>query len=208
MDAAGYFHYLKSYLDTEYYGVFPNMYGVLTLKERISTPDGEVDQDIAINIPGDAFAIKLDTFYSLKKQRPKKVTPAKPLFHFLNDEGKPWSRRCDYVLFHLKKTRIEIHCFEFKYKSIPVDSVISQLDASEKWCRALVSTIEIYTGQKKKPRVYRYVLSSCEEEKAASYLDGENKYLTREPGIRHYFYHEIDNINISNLDHCAYKQIG
>lgn len=208
VNAAGYFHHLKSYLNTDYYGIFPNMHGILTLDERITTPDGEIDQNISLGVKGEAFAIKLDTQYSLKSARPSKDSKAKPLFHFLDNEGKPWSRRCDFVIFYLNKTRIEIHCFEFKYKSIPVDSVITQLGSSENWCRALASTINIYTGQKKKAHLYKYVLSCCDVDRAAAYLDGDSKYLTREPGIRHYFYEEIDGKHIHELEHCAHKSIG
>ena len=66
LDAAGYFHHLKSYINTDYYGIFPNMHGVLSLVEKITTPDGEIDQNVDLVVEGDAFAIKLDTQYSLR----------------------------------------------------------------------------------------------------------------------------------------------
>ena len=205
LDATGYFHHLKSYLNMDFYAIHPNMHGELSLKETIFTSDGEVNQSITLNISGEAFAIKLD---ARESARPKNKGKQHPLFHFLNDEGKPWSKRCDFVIFQLYRKSIRVYCLEYKYKSIPVESAMAQLKASENWCRALYATINIYTGQKRKLKLTKYVLSCCDEDRVGAYLDAENKYLTRDPSVRHYPYSEIDGQQLHELEHATIEAIG
>jgi hypothetical protein len=118
LDAQGYFQCLKSYLDLDYYATATNMHDELCLVEKIYTPDGEKEISLKLKVEGDAFAFKLDMLNE-QKGHPQKGKHL-PLFHFLNNEGKPWSRRCDFVIFHLYKKRIKIYCLEFKYKSYGV----------------------------------------------------------------------------------------
>ncbi len=200
LDAKGYYQHLKSYLNLDYYATFPNMHGELKLKEKIFTNDGDVTIEIMFQVNGKAFAIKLD--------KEHKKGSHLPLFHFLNDQGKPWSRRCDYIVFHLHKRKIKVHCFEFKYKSLPVDNIVAQLKSSEHWCKSLYSTINIYTGQKKRLNLTKYALTYCDEAEAAVYLCEDNKYLAKDPSIRHYHYDEIDGIALHDLDHETVETIG
>ncbi|MES9999167.1 MAG: hypothetical protein ABW125_07175 [Candidatus Thiodiazotropha lotti] len=204
VDATGYFQHLKSYLNMDYYAIDKNIHNELHLNEKIYTPDGEKTISITLHINGDAFAFKLDKLNE-QKGHPQKGKHLE-LFHFLNNEGKPWSRRCDFVIFHLYKRRIYIYCLEYKYKSLPVDSVISQLNSSVDWCRSLYSIINIYTGKRKRLNVTKYVFSYCES--SNKYLDGENKYLTRDPSVRHYHYDDVNGIKLNELEHSVPESIG
>lgn len=204
LNAQGYFNCLKSFLNMEYYSTQTNMHNVLNLKERISIPEGYKDIEISFNVDGEAFAFKLD------KKNDQKGHPRKgehlELFHFLNNEGKPWSRRCDFVIFHLLHNRIYVYCLEFKYKSLPIDGVISQLKSSEDWCRSLYSVINIYTGIRKRLNLTKYVFSY--HESPEKYLDADNKYLTRDPSIRHYHYSDVNETNLHDLEHTIIEVIG
>jgi len=187
----------------DYYSIPTNMHGVLNLKESIYTNEGEQDIELEFLVDGEAFAIKLDTDMNLKNNSKKSSSKKEyhPLFHFLNDQGQPWSRRCDFVIFHLFKNRLKVYCFEFKYKSLPTDSVVSQLKSSEFWCKSLHSTIKIYTNHKKMLKLSKFALTYCDEQKVATYLDQDNKYLAKDPSIRHYHYDQIDGMELHKLDH-------
>lgn len=204
LDAQGYFQYLNSYLNMDYYAIETNMHNELKLKEKISIPDGYKEIEILFKIEGEAFAFKLDKINDEPKH-PRKGKRLK-LFHFLNDEGKPWSRRCDFVIFHLHKKKIKVYCFEFKYESLPVAGIISQLKASEDWCRSVYSIINIYTNKRKRINLTKYVLSYCEEPE--KYLDRVGKYLKRDPSIRHYHYDDVNGINLHDLEHETIEVIG
>src|SRR5436190_14522225 len=115
INAQGYFNALRSYLNTQYYEVSKVKDGSVVLKEKIYLP-GNTSQEIKITlgIPGEAIIIKLD-----KKNNKGN---SDPLFHFLNDEAKPWSKRCDFVVFHRFGNRLHAYCFEFKWTTLP-DSI-------------------------------------------------------------------------------------
>ena len=188
----------------DYYAIDTNMHNELKLVEKIYTPDGDKEISITLNIEGDAFAFKLDKLND-QKGHPRKGRHLE-LFHFLNNEGKPWSRRCDFVIFHLHKNRIKVYCLEYKYKSLPVDGIISQLQSSEDWCKSLYSIINIYTGKRKRLNLTKYVLSYTENPE--KYLDADNKYLTRDPSIRHYHYDDVDGMKLDELEHATVETIG
>ena len=161
LDAQGFYNCLYSYLNMKYYSIQTNMHNKLKLREKISIPDGYTEINICFSIEGKAFAFKLDKLND-EKGHPRKGQHLE-LFHFLDNEGKPWSRRCDFVIFHLYQNRIKVYCLEFKYKSLPIDGIISQLKASEDWCKSLCAIIRIYTGKRKRLNLTKYVLSYCDD---------------------------------------------
>jgi hypothetical protein len=154
-----------------------------------------VEYRVRLGVTGEALVIKLDK---------KKNGKSEPLFHFLNDNAKPWSKRCDFVVFHRVKERINVHCFEFKSNGFP-DALVDQLDASEAWCRALHSTIVHYTGDRKRLYLTKFVLSS--HANPTPYLDTAGKYLQRDPSIRHYLYQDIDGLALDALDNTNVETI-
>lgn len=199
INAQGYFNALRSYLNIKDYAVTETDGGSVVLKEKVYLPGATVpvDQKVRLGVSGEALVINLD-----KKNRNGN---SDPLFHFLNDNAKPWSKRCDYVVFHRKGERLSALCIEFKSASLP-DSLVDQLEASEAWCRALLSIIKLYTGKSRRVHLTKYVLS-CHP-KAAAYLDSDGKYLQRDHSIRHYLYTEIDGLSLDDLDNTNVETIN
>ncbi len=199
INAQGYFNALRSYLNTRHYAVTEMDGGRIVLKEKIYPPGSTtpVDQKVRLSITGEALVINLD-----KKNRTGR---SDPLFHFLDDNAKPWSKRCDFVIFHRIGERIKVHCIEFKSASLP-DSLVDQLEASEAWCRALHSTIRHYTGETRRLHLTKYVFS-CHPN-PATYLDPDGKYLLRDHSIRHYLYSDIDGKSLDALDNTNIESIN
>ena len=197
LNAQGYFNALRSYLNTAEYEVTDTDAGRIVLKEKVFVGGSPkpVEYRVRLGVTGEALVIKLDK---------KKNGSSAPLFHFLNDNAKPWSKRCDFVVFHRVKERINVHCFEFKSATFP-DALVDQLEASEAWCRALHSTIEHYTGDRKRLHLTKFVLSCCSD--PAPYLDAASKYLQRDPSIRHYLYQDIDGLALDALDNTNVETI-
>ena len=199
LNAQGYFNALRSYLNTKNYAVTETDGDHLVLKEKVYPP-GEKDpitQKVRLQLAGEALVINLD--------KKNKRGSSDPLFHFLDDQSKPWSKRCDYVIFHRHRERLNAFCLEFKSSSLP-DSLVDQLEASEAWCRTLHSLVKHYTGKSKKIRLTKYVLS-CHPN-PPSYLDPEGKYLQRDHSIRHYLYSEIDGLSLNDLENTNVECIG
>src|SRR5258707_4694327 len=162
LNAQGYFNALRSYLNTKDYEVKDTDAGRIVLKEKIYVAGSPkpVVYKVRLGVTGEALAINLD--------RKESNGSSLPLFRFLNDNAKPWSKRCDFVVFHRVRERINVHCIEFKSASLP-DSLVAQLDASEAWCRALHSIIKHYTGVARRLYLTKFVLS-CHASPTA-YLD-------------------------------------
>lgn len=200
-NAQGYFNSLRSYLNTGHYEVTETDAGRLVMKEKIYPPGSQtqVVQKVRLEVPGEALVINLDA----KKSR--NSNQSHPLFHFLDDNAKPWSKRCDFVIFHRHRERLSAICFEFKSATLP-DSLVDQLKASEAWCRSLHSTIKHYTGRAKRLNVTKFVLS-CHPN-PAPYLDPEGKYLQRDHSIRHYHYSDIDGLSLADLENTNIETIG
>lgn len=200
LNAQGYFNALRSYLNKAHYAVTETDGGRIVLKEKIYPPNSTnpVDQRVRLSVPGEALVINLD-----KKIR--NSNQSHPLFHFLDDNAKPWSKRCDFVIFHRQRERLSAICVEFKSASLP-DSLVDQLEASEAWCRTLHSIIKHYTGESRKIHLTKYVLS-CHPNPAA-YLDTDGKYLQRDHSIRHYLYQDIDGLSLDALDNTNVEAIN
>jgi hypothetical protein len=194
-----YFAALRDYLNVRHYAVTEVEAGVVVLKEKIFLPGSTrpTQRRVRLHVPGEALAINLDK----KNGRGN----SDPLFHFLDDESKPWARRCDFVVFHLFRNRISALCFEFKSGSFP-EGLVDQMTAGVAWCRSLYSVIKHYTGKTKRLHVTKYVLS-CHED-PARFLDDSGKYLKRDHTIRHYLYDQVDGMALDSLDNTHVETIG
>jgi hypothetical protein len=199
LNAQGYFNALRSYLNTAEYEVTATEGGRVVLKEKVFVAGSPkpVEYRVRLAVTGEALVINLD--------RKNRNGNSDPLFHFLNDNAKPWSKRCDFVVFHRVKERINVHCIEFKSGSFP-EGLVDQLEASESWCRALHSTIKHYTGEAKRLHLTKFVLS-CHPNPAA-YLDPAGRYLQRDHSIRHYLYMDIDGLSLDALDNTNVESIN
>lgn len=190
LNAQGYFNCLKSYLNTNHYGESQPKADEILLKEKIFGQSGSKPVEYKVNLKttGEVLVIKLD----------KKLNgSAQPLFHFLDDTAKPWSKRCDFVVFNLLGNRLNVYCLEFKSETIPPD-VPDQLKASVSWCKALHATVKSYTTESKQLNVTRYVLSNCPN--PTPYLDEDGKYLKRDHTVRHYHYSDLNGLALTDLE--------
>jgi len=140
--AAGtYFEHLKAYVNSDYV-MHDGAGGKVVLTEKYLRPlteeeialqaekgmtpkDLQQERKIELLLPGAGMAFKLDhdDFDNAKK----KNKPA--LFHFLDDTGKPWSKRCDFVIFYVNGRAFHADCIEFKSKSLTAEKIVPQLRA-------------------------------------------------------------------------------
>lgn len=194
-----YFRALKDYLNTQDYEVTEVESDKVVIKDKVYLPGEQKPKDkrVRLKAPGEALVINLDK----KNMRGN----SDPLFHFLDDNAKPWAKRCDFVIFHLHRNQIAAICIEFKSGSFP-DSLVDQMNAGAAWCRSLHSVIKHYTGKTKRMHITKYVLTCCQNRDP--YLDGEKKYLLRDNSIRHYLYDEIDGMSLDNLENQYVETIG
>jgi hypothetical protein len=155
LDAATYFSHLRAYMNHRYV-VHDGMGGEVILSEKYFPPTGTraKTRRIRMLLPGQGLAFKLD-HDQVELQR-KKSKPA--LFHFLDDNAKAWSKRCDFVIFYVNGKAFHADCIEFKSKSLTAEKIVPQLRAGTCWVRSLKQTIEHYTGDSRKIRLRKFVL--------------------------------------------------
>lgn len=188
VDANKYFRGLRSYLNTNTYEVTKRDNGRIVLEEKIFMKGGsERKQKVRLGYSGEVIVIQLD--------KKNKNGSSDPLFHFFDDDARPWSKRCDYVIFQLLKNKINVYCIEFKSASLP-ESLVDQLSSSETWCRSVHNIINLYTGEKKRLNLKKFVFSSMED---PSRFVGDDGYLNRDHTIRHYNYDDLSSIKIEEL---------
>jgi hypothetical protein len=197
VDANKYFRGLRAYLNTKTYEVTKRDNGRIVLEEKIFMQGGaERKQKVKLGYSGEVIVIQLDK----KNQRGK----SDPLFHFFDDEARPWSKRCDYVIFQLLDRKITVYCIEFKSASLP-ESLVDQLNASEAWCKAVHSIINLYTGEKKRLNLKKFVFSCMDD--PSRFVDQEG-YLNRDHSIKHYYYDDLNNMSVEDLENECRVLVG
>jgi len=169
LNVQGYFNALRSYLNTSHYEVTETDGGHIVMREKVFVRGSPkpIEYRARLAVTGEALVVNLD-----KKNRNGN---SDPLFHFLNDNAQPWSKRCDFIVFHRMKQRINVHCFEFKPTTLP---------------DALVDEKPLYLA--------KFVLS-CHPN-PAPYVDAAGKNLGRDYCIRHFLYQDIDGLSLDALD--------
>ena len=197
--AQSYFSALRDYLNTKHYEITEVENEKVVIKDKVYLPGNQQPsiKKIRLQIPGEGLVINLD-----KKNRRGN---SDPLFHFLDDQSKPWAKRCDFVVFHRLRNKISAICIEFKSGSFP-ESLVDQMNAGTAWCRSLHSVIKHYTGNTKRIHITKYVFS-CHQS-PERFLDDENKYLRRDHTIRHYLYDDVDGISLDELENTHVETIG
>ena len=193
LEAASYLDHLRAYLSNAYV-VDDGVSGSVTLTEKYFR-EGETKKStrkVTLPFQGRAFAIKLDG-------------RTEPLFHFLDDNGKQWSKRCDFIVFQCYRRCINAHLFESKTRSLEAQSIIDQLKSGANWCASLRTIINHYTGDDRGLRVRKFVLT--ENENPAAYLDPAGRYLARDPSIRHYHYDELKGLTLDTLDNTSVRVV-
>ncbi|MCA7933063.1 hypothetical protein LGM45_28905 [Burkholderia cepacia] len=197
LNAQGYFNCLKSYLNTNHYGEPQATATEVRLKEKVFGQSGNkpIEYNVTLRVTGETLVIKLDA---------KKNGSSLPLFHFLDDNAKPWSKRCGFVVFNLRKSKLYAYCLEFKSESIPHD-VSEQLKSSVDWIKALHATINAYTTKRSVIQATKFVLSNHQD--PTPYLDADGKYLLRDHTIRHYRYADVNGMALTDFENSNIEVI-
>lgn len=199
--ATTYFEHLKAYVNSEYV-MHNGDGGKVVLIEKYFRPDNVKPQErkIELLLPGAGMAFKLD--HDDFDAANKKSKPA--LFHFLDDTAKPWSKRCDFVIFYVRGRAFHADCIELKSKSLTAEKIIPQLKAGVCWVSSLKRTIEQYTGYKHKIRLRKFVFA--ENENPGAYLDA-NRQLIADPSIRYYHFDEVHGKSLAMLHNISVEEI-
>lgn len=188
---------MRAYLNTNTYEVTKRDNDRIVLEEKIFMQGGtERKQKVRLGYSGEVIVIQLDK----KNQRGN----SDPLFHFFDDDARPWSKRCDYVIFQLLDRKITVYCIEFKSASLP-ESLVDQLVASEAWCKSVHSIINLYTGEKKRLNLKKFVFSCMDD--PSRFIDQEG-YLNRDHSIRHYHYDDLNNMSVEELENECPVLVG
>jgi hypothetical protein len=191
--AGSYLEHLRAYIAPSYV-VDDGLNGTVALKEKYF-PEGstkKATRTVVLPFHGKAFAIKLDGH-------------KEALFHFLDDNGKQWSKRCDFIVFQCRRNSVNAFLFEFKTKSLEAQSIIDQLKSGVSWCASLRKVVCQYTGDDRSIRLRKFVLT--ENDNPAAYLDAEGKYLARDPSIRHYHYNQLTGLTLDTLENSSVRTV-
>ena len=199
--ASAYFEHLKAYMNGDYI-VHDGIGGKVVLTEKYFRPEDTRPQTrrIELLLAGAGMAFKLDQDDFETARRNSKP----PLFHFLDDNSKPWAKRCDFVVFHVNGRAFHADCIEFKSKSLTADKIVPQLAAGVSWVRSLKRTIEHYTGYGRTIRLRKFVFA--ENDNPGPYL-GANQQLKADPSIRYYHFDEVNGQSLAGLDNTSIQEV-
>jgi hypothetical protein len=201
LDAATYFQHLKAYVNDRYI-VHDGAGGEVVLKEKYFPENATraKTRTIKLGLAGLGLAFKLD--HDQAELQRKKAKPA--LFHFLDDTAKPWSKRCDFVIFRAEGRAFYADCIEFKSKSLTAEKIVPQLKAGVCWCKSLKHTIEHYTGDSRRIRVRKFVFGA--NDNPAPYVNA-NGQLKADPSIRYYNFKDVDGLGLADLQNTSTLEI-
>jgi len=200
--AAGtYLEHLKAYVNSDYV-TDDGVSGKVMLTEKYFRPQDVKPQTrkIELLLPGAGIAFKLDNDDIDTGNRKSKP----PLFHFLDDTAKPWSKRCDFVIFYVNRRAFHADCIEFKSKSLASDKIVPQLKAGVCWVHSLKRTIEHYTGDRRRIRLRKFVFA--ENENPDPYIDA-NRQLNADPSIRYYHFDEVQGQSLVDLQNTSVQEV-
>lgn len=201
LTAATYLAHLRAYVNNAYV-MHDGSEGKVVLKESYFRPEDVTPRKrrIELLLPGAGLAFKLDNDdVEIEK---KKAKPA--LFHFLDDQGKPWSKRCDFVVFYVNGRAFHADCIEFKSKSLSAEKIVPQLKAGLCWVKSLKRVVEHYTGDSRSVKLRKFVFAQNDNPDA--YLDA-NRQLNADPSIRYYHFDEVNGQPLTALHNTSVQEI-
>ena len=201
LDALTYLKHLRSYVNDSYV-MHDGTDGEVILREKYFTETSTQakTRKIKLLLPGNGLAFKLD--HDQVERQKKKNKP--PLFHFLDDNAKPWSKRCDFVIFYVNGRTFHADCIEFKSKSLEANKIVEQLKAGACWVNTLKRTIEYYTGDKRPIWLRKFVFGA--NENPDRYLDS-NRQLNADPSIRYYHFSEVQGQSLADLESISKQKV-
>jgi hypothetical protein len=197
-----YFRHLKACIHPDYLQDRGDT-SALILRERIE--GGQVIREVSFSIEGQAFLVNLDLPLPPRRRGDPERREAPRLFRFLDDEAKPWARKCDFVVFHRMSLGIYAYLIEFKSNGIDQAGIKAQLDAGANWLRSMKRVVEHYFGHSHPLFVQKFVFSS--NTNPAAYLDVDGKYLRADPAIRFYHYDALNGLALSDLENNMADEI-
>lgn len=200
LDATTYLGHLRAYVNDRYV-MHDGVGGEVILREKYFPPTGAraKTRKIRLLLPGPGLAFKLDhDQVELQRKRSKP-----PLFHFLDDNAKPWSKRCDFVIFYVNRRAFHADCIEFKSKSLSAEKIVPQLKAGACWVHTLKRTVQHYTGDTRQIRLRKFVFGTNEQPEA--YLD-PNRQLNADPSIRYYHFDEVQDQSLIDLQNTSVQE--
>jgi hypothetical protein len=110
LNSQGYLNFLRLHLNIKDYEKSAVKNGQITLREKIFGKTGDLPKEyrVKLNADGDVLVINLDATVRGKSL---------PLFHFLESNGKPWSKRCDFVVFNARDDGLYVYCLSLNQKA-------------------------------------------------------------------------------------------
>ena len=192
-NARGYFDNLKDWLNTDHYAVFghPELHSVTGAPLKKGTIIlSEEGKTVTLGYKGDAFAVHLD-------KNDKKDGGRKNLFHFLNNTGH-WTKRCDFVVFHLHGQKINVYCIEFKSDKIDQNQISGQLNAGRDWVCSLRSTLLHYVSDSRRLYLSRFVFVSTPNPNPK--INPATGRLTHDSKVRLWKYKDVNGKSLHDLD--------
>ena len=201
LDAQTYFGHLRAYVNDRYV-MHDGTDGEVILREKYFSATGTRarTRQLRLLLPGPGLAFKLD--HDQFQVGERKTKP--PLFHFLDDNAKPWAKRCDFVIFYVNGKAFCADCIEFKSGSITGSAVREQLRAGASWVRTLKKTIEHYTEETRNIRLRKFLFGDKED--ADTYLDADQQ-LNADPSIRYYHFEEVQGQPLADLQNTSTQKI-
>ena len=201
LTAPTYFGHLRAYVNDRYV-MHDGTRGEVVLREKYfpATSTRSEIRKIRLFLPGPGLAFKLD-YDQVDLQRRKSKSP---LFHFLDETAKPWSKRCDFVIFYVIGRAFYADCIESKSKSLAADKIVPQPKAGTSWVNALMRTIEHYTGDKRRIRLRKFVFAV--NENPDPYID-RNRPLKADPSIRYYHFDEVQRQPLADLQNTSVQEL-
>ena len=197
LGAKTYLEHLRAYVNDDYV-MDDGSKGEVVLTEKYFRAQDVKPQKrkVKLVLPGPGMAFKLD--HDDFDTRENKSKPA--LFHFLDDQAKPWSKRCDFVVFYVEGKSFRADCIEFKSKSLTASKIVPQLDAGACWVHSLKRTVEHYTSYKRRIRIRKFVFA--DNDNPGNYL-GSNRQLSADPSVRYYHFDEVNGQEIADLENSS-----
>ena len=203
LTASEYLRYLKAYVNNDYLKTGNPTGGKVTLTEKLP-PEQETrrrkrrKRKVSLLLPGPGFALNLDLDpYPDPSKNNKQIK--RPLFHFLDDTGKPWSKRCDFVVFYVNRRSFYADCIEFKSNILIPSQIVAQLNAGMHWVKSLKQIIECYTGYKKKINLRKFIFAANTNPLCLN----ENRQLNDDPSIRYYHFDEVRGKPLASLQNTS-----
>ena len=199
-----YFDRLQEWLNREHYisagnkcappkGKTGKNWGEVVLAETLPNASGrkaQIGQQVNLYYKGEVFVVELD------RNDPK--ANRQNLFHFLNNTG-PWTKRCDFAVFHYFKNKINVHCIEFKREKVDQNHISDQLNRGRDWVASMQAALHFYEKEKKPFHISIFVFTS--NKKPRGFVNSSG-FLRTDAKVRLWRYADANGTALQDLGGC------